>query len=303
MEYCPICDSGLEYVEVHDKWHCWNCDKYFMQVVDEPEPVQKPPKSSIGTYSKGRLAAVLFIVIMMIIGTVICGILATPEKESNNEEGDIENDQDNGVLNIVSVSYTPHDPQADDEIIVTARIENCVGASMEFFSYFASGMGGGGTMEHLGGGVYEDYFRSFDDGSEIWFIVIAGDGDGNFQVSDEIIIQVGEIERSDISLLSINNIDYDPRTPKVSDRRIDVSAEITSDRTIEYVNFFHLVITHGSSFGGGGSFSDYDGDNIHEGSFSLGDNPTDGTIIYFKFAAQDESGNTAVTTTYKLKIS
>lgn len=80
MEYCPFCDSGLEYVEVHDKWHCWNCDKYFMQVVDEDEnePVRKHPKSSKDTYSKGRLAAVGFVIIMMSIGIVICGYLAIP---------------------------------------------------------------------------------------------------------------------------------------------------------------------------------------------------------------------------------
>jgi hypothetical protein len=303
MEYCPFCDGELDYLPDRNKWYCYRCDKYFMQTpVDEPESIPD------AHYKRSKVIAVVFVVIILILGVVSCMYLAVPVSKTRqeNDEGDnggINEDKNDGSLKIISVSYTPQNPQPGDMILVTAITENCARASMEFCSYFASDTGGGGTMEHLGDGVYEDYFNPFEEGTELWFIVIAVDKEGNFQVSDEIIIQIGNVERSDISTLSFNSVYYYPRNPTISDKSIDVSAEITSDSTIEYVHFFYQAISSSSSYGGGGILDDHGNDNIYEDSFSLGEDPVQGTIIFFKFAAQDESGNTAVTVTYDILIS
>ncbi len=77
MEYCPFCDSELELtLRKNDKWYCRNCNKYFIQVVDEDEPASEPSRRAV--YSKGRVAAVWFVIIMMIIGIIICGYLTIP---------------------------------------------------------------------------------------------------------------------------------------------------------------------------------------------------------------------------------
>lgn len=296
MEYCPFCDGELELtLTKKDKWYCRNCNKYFLQVpADEPEPFREP------SLSKSRVITVIFIVVIVLLGVITCIILATPVTKTNEEEnvGD-----DGGPLNIISVTYTPQDPQADDEIIVTAEIENCAGASLQYCAYFAGGASGGGTMSRVEDGIYEDELRAFDDGTEIWVIVKARDTNGNFQISDELIIQVGEIERSGISSLSISNIGYSPRTPTPADVGVKAWATITSDREITYVGLYSKFFYFEGSGGSGGTIWDDDGDNIFEEFAHLDDGLPVGAKVYFKFVAQDESGNTAVSSTYKLTIS
>jgi len=77
-EYCPVCDNQMEYLAVSKKWHCTRCDKYFMQVVDEDEQENEPGTVTKSEYSKGKVAAVGFVVIMMLLGMIICGYMAIP---------------------------------------------------------------------------------------------------------------------------------------------------------------------------------------------------------------------------------
>ncbi|MCK5559804.1 MAG: hypothetical protein KAJ51_04400 [Thermoplasmata archaeon] len=296
MEYCPLCDGELELtLRKKDKWYCRNCNKYFLQVpADEPEPLRE------SHYSKSRVITVIFIVVIVLLGVIACIYIATPVKKTNEEENEGDN---GGPLNIISVTYTPQDPQADDEIVVTAEIENCAGASLRYSTYFAGGGSGGRTMSRVEDGIYEDELRPFDDGTEIWVIVKARDTNGNFQISDELIIQVGEIERSGISSLSISNIGYNPRTPTPADVGVKTWATITSDREITYVHFCSMRFYLEGSGSSSGTTRDDDGDNIFEEFAHLDGGLPVGAKVYFKFAAQDESGNTAVSATYKLTIS
>jgi hypothetical protein len=76
-EYCPICDGELEIaLGKEDTWHCMNCDKYFLRVIDDDESISETSQKRV--YSKGKVAAVGFIVILMILGIIICGYLAMP---------------------------------------------------------------------------------------------------------------------------------------------------------------------------------------------------------------------------------
>lgn len=240
----------------------------------------------------------------MKILAMICGlILLTSFNSGCFEENGSKKDESIGK--IISVTQDPENPKTGDEIIITAIVENCTGCGFSYESYFAGGSSLRTDMEKVGDGRYEIKIGPFDNGTEIWYIIDTVGYDDSIVVSDSFIIQIGEIERSNITSLNISNIHRSPQSPTTKDTIITVSADVTSNVTRSYVWFgymyFFLDGDESGSSGGGGCMGYKSGDT-YEDDIHLWDG-NKGTRVFYKIAAQDESGNTAVSPTFSFVIS
>jgi hypothetical protein len=211
-----------------------------------------------------------------------------------------------GNITLIRLTQTPENPQASDEITITAVITGGspfggAGTSITYISYFGSGSGSGSKpMESIGNNKYKATFHG-SNGSEIWCLITSGNN-----ILADHTIQVGHIERSNLTSLAIKNITQTPEKPTSETTSITITAEITSNVNVTEVEFMKEIISQsGSSGGGSGGMLKTENNTYSETispyGFGLSDAHQNrkfesGTTIYYRIAAQDESGNTAVIT-------
>ena len=219
-------------------------------------------------------------------------------------------------IKILSVNHKPENPQPGDKITITADITGGspflgAGTSCEYSYYFGAGGGGGSrTMSSVGDNKYTFTLPStFSEGSEIWYMIHAGN-----EISDSYTIQVGHVERSNISTLSITNVTQGPENPTTETNSVIVKADIRSNVSITEVKILYkrFYPPHGSGGGSnGGRYSSDDDSYSFNISLTRGGMLSSssedkhypkGSKVFYRIAAKDELGNTAVTTTYSFTI-
>jgi len=217
-------------------------------------------------------------------------------------------------VKIIEVSHKPENPLPGEDITITATVENSKKCPIHIISFFAGGLGISASMEKINDKTWEYKLddQQFSNGTEIWVVVHAISYDNSFFVSDEDTIQIGNVERSDITTLSISNIEYFPPAPTSEDTYILINASVTSNSTISKVEigytFFHShgwIFGSGGSGGGGGGLMTYQNDSKYGFYIDTSrylSNSNDARLL-FRITAQDESGNTAVSSTTSLIIS
>lgn len=211
-----------------------------------------------------------------------------------------------GKAEIVSVSHAPKNPTAEDNITLKTKVK---GTSQPvkylYHCYFeisetakASGTFMTPTSEE--GEYSTQLLLNPKNGMEISCFIITWDDNGNPLLSDEHIIQIGSIERSDKSTLKITNITHGtPPNPNTS-TSIDIQAEIRTDAPPVEAEIIPFYYGKNKTF----SLVDRFGDkmNPQPGNtyqqeilppFTPGKWPSNVTVQY-KIVAEDNSGNTAV---------
>jgi hypothetical protein len=143
--------------------------------------------------------------------------------------------------------------------------------------------------------------QPFSNGTEVWFMVGATGYDSSFAVSEDYILQIGQIERSNISSITISNIHQFPQTPTKEDTVVTVSADITSNITLTDTWFGYKHFTENGSGGGSGIMGHKSGYTFEEEIYISDED--EGTMIFYKIAAKDASGNTATSPTFNFTIS
>jgi phage FluMu protein Com len=249
------------------------------------------PGDIISTMKKNRKIAFI-LVSVFVVSTLILVWGFTPTGST-------------GTITLISLSQTPENPQAYDDITITAEITGGspfggAGAYIKYSTYFGHGSESGTKpMESIGNNKYKATFHG-SNGTEIWCLITSG----NHILADHTI-QVGHIERSNITSLAIRNITQTPETPTSETTSITIAAEITSTVNVTEVKFIKEVISQSGSSSSSFGMKKTENNTYSETITPFGSRFSDvyqnqkftsGTIIYYRIAAQDESGNTAVIT-------
>lgn len=200
-----------------------------------------------------------------------------------------------GDINIISVSQTPENPQPGDTITVIAEISG----GSPFLGVSASLHYSGrreGTVTSIDNNMYSFTFPyPFEDGTEEWYVIRAGD-----KISEVYILQVGHVERSNITSLAITDVIQTPEKPTTATSSVEISAKVTSNVTISEVTLEHMRFYEHGSGGGGGSMRS-DGNDTYEYRI-YPQYYESGTQVFYRITAKDESGNTAVTPVYTFTL-
>lgn len=219
---------------------------------------------------------------------------------------------------ILDVYVSPEHPTSSDDITVTAHVVSDSSAYLQvginYCSFFSSSRSGGSTMLPIGNDLYEiemtRYGIPFPDGTEVWFMVIASVGYGDAVISDSYTFQVGEVLRNGPSGLTIHQVTHTPQEPTTEDD-IVVTATIFSDAEITDVELSYMHFLGAYSGSGSSTMIFESGDNYtgeiapyepfppmpSDGGFS------EGQVFYYRVAAMDETGNTALSDVYTFTIS
>ena len=239
-----------------------------------------------------KIIAILIFLIIIVSLVIIWGLTPT------------------GEIKILSVKHTPENPQPGDKIKIIAEITGgspFLGAnpSCSYECYFGSSMGGSTTMSSVGDNKYtltlNPTFSYFSEGTEIWYIIKGGN-----DISDSYTIQIGYVERSNISTLSITNVTQNPENPTTETKTVIITADIRSNVSIEEVIILYNIFIppHGSGGGSNGGFKSSINDFY---SFRISLTPEHilssnedqyypkGTKVFYKIVTKDKLGNTAVT--------
>ncbi len=215
-----------------------------------------------------------------------------------------------GEMKILDITHSPQNPSPGENITLTATIEGTSGyvPHDEYNYYFGTGLGaglsgGGGMWDSVSNGNYTRGLYSADNGTEISYFVIVWNSDGNPTISDEHIIQVGHVERSDITTLSISNVNHDPPPSSGTMSSIHVYATVQSDAPSIDVDIIYTFARKGGSSGGGsggGTLSE----NTYEGRiYGAPDSGwSSGTVVKYKIVAKDNMANTACSEWFTLNI-
>lgn len=238
-----------------------------------------------------KLKILVVIIFVLILSTILNSGCFEEEQKKENEN----------KVKIAFVTQNPEIPIAGEIIIITANVENCSGCGFNYRSFFTSEEGGSRTMREVGPGQYETTIGPFNNKTEIWYMVVAEDNDGSIIISDEYIFQIGEIERSNITTLTISNIYHSPQNPTTKNTHITVSGDLTSNISISYAWLGYMYFYPGGSSSGGGQMNFLNGDTYNNKIYFNNENKD--LHLYYKIAVQDESGNTAVSPTFNLTIS
>ncbi|MCK4365947.1 MAG: hypothetical protein KAW45_07840 [Thermoplasmatales archaeon] len=160
-------------------------------------------------------------------------------------------------------------------------------------------------MEHLGGNNYSVTFQGYNyggyNGTEIWFVIYYGTN-----ILAERIIQIGHVERSDISTLTITNITQEPKNPTTSTLSVTITADITSNANITEIETNRHIFGKSSRSSGGGSGHIINDTLVFDISLTMGGGyfadsqevktyPA-GSKVFYQITAEDELGNTALYT-------
>jgi hypothetical protein len=261
-------------------------------MVEEKEksgPVEHRPEQAGPAPQKKSMAWIIPVVIVVII--VIAVVLAVFVLRPSDGSG--------GGPSILSVSHTPLNPAPGENTTVTITVDDGYLRDIHVMPYFEGmHMSEPGFFDEVEDGVYESNFRPFNDGTEIWYIVNVHDRKGTYVFSYDNTIQVGHVERSAISTLSISNVEYSTANPNF----ISVQADITSDATITHVylvNWVEYIDEDGMMSGSGGMPAmSANGDTYSSMMSPLSGITTSSVVVeahgFFRIVAQDDSGNTAV---------
>jgi hypothetical protein len=133
------------------------------------------------------------------------------------------------------------------------------------------------------------------------------------EISDSYTIQVGHVERSNISTLSITNVTKNPENPTTEIKTAKITADITSNVSIKYVKILYYIFTPSQGIkvaNIGGSYSD--DNNSYTFKIPVSQSimissiediySTKGTKVFYKIVAKDILDNTAVTLVYSFII-
>ncbi len=201
-----------------------------------------------------------------------------------------------GDINIISVSQTPENPQPGDTITVIAEISG----GSPFLGVSAS-LHSSGRMERtvtsIDNNKYSFTFpHPFQDGTEKWYMIRAGD-----EISEVYILQVGHVQRSNITSLTITDVIQTPEKPTTATSSVEISVKVTSNVTISKVTLERMRFYEDGGSGSGGGPMWSDGNGTYEKRISTQDYKS-GTRVFYRITAKDESGNTAVTPVYMFTL-
>lgn len=235
------------------------------------------------------------VIAIVLIGSLLYGVYLKTQEDSRERR-----------VKIISVVHEPENPLPGQKITVTAVAENSSECNIQWRSYFTEGRGGGWSMGSVGDGkyVYETY-SGFENGTEVSYRVCALGHDGSIAVSNEYTIQIGKVERSDITTLTISNVHHSPQYPH-NDINVTVWADVTSNVAVSKVEFVGIWFYSTS----GGCI----GDKMMKKSEATYEyvlfiktpliaGIPKGAIVFYKIVAQDESGNTAVSPIDSFEVS
>jgi hypothetical protein len=201
-----------------------------------------------------------------------------------------------GDINIISVSQTPENPRPGDAITVIAEISG----GSPFLGVSAS-LHSSGRMERtvtsIDNNKYSFTFpHPFQDGTEKWYMIRAGD-----EISEVYILQVGHVQRSNITSLTITDVIQTPEKPTTATSSVEISVKVTSNVTISKVTLERMRFYEDGGSGSGGGPMWSDGNGTYEKRISTQDYKS-GTRVFYRITAKDESGNTAVTPVYMFTL-
>jgi hypothetical protein len=251
-------------------------------------PVSKPTHAEPSDINPGKW--IIPIVIIMVIILVVAMVAALLNKSGPFESPGFR-----------SITHIPLNPEPGEDITLRAEVIRSSGCSFRYRAFFESNSGGSLGTTSPGANVYETEIGPFDEGTEVWYVVKVDTYDNTIIVSGDNYIQIGEVERSDITTLSIDNIEYTPENPTTSDDSITVKFTVTSNVSITSVTHSYSLFRSRGSSGSSGSTVSEGGDNY---KFLIDiQNAPKGSVVLFKIAAQDGSGNTALSDTFELEIS
>jgi hypothetical protein len=242
------------------------------------------------------LIIISLVIAIVLIGSLLYGVYLKMQEDGREDK-----------VKIINVSHEPENPLPGQKITITAIAENSSECNIQWRSYFTEGRNGGWSMGSIGDGKYVyETSSGFENGTEVSYRVCAIGSDSTFAVSNEYTIQIGEVERSDITTLSISDVQHSPQNPTKDDMYLTFCADVTSNVTISNVELVSSYFTSTS----GGSFGDKmmkKNGNTYEYLF-LNNMPgiypiPKGAMVFYKVVAQDESGNTAVSPSFSFTIS
>jgi hypothetical protein len=211
-----------------------------------------------------------------------------------------------GSAVIVSVTHTPQNPSPGQTIMITVESKNASDCGVQTLSFFKGGSDDRGFGPSCGSAHWDVNIGSFEDGTIVWYVVSVRGSDGNLVISQNNTIQIGAVESSNITTLKISAVSHYPQTPIVSGGMVNVEAGVSSNATIENVEIRHVIFGNHSGGTGVGSMST-SGGNIYKAHIPFGffeDVPDfEGITIYYRIAAKDSSGNTALSEVISFTVS
>jgi hypothetical protein len=201
-----------------------------------------------------------------------------------------------GDINIINVTQTPENPEPGDTITVIAEIAGGSPFLGVRASLHCSGRRAG-TLTSVDKNKYSFTFAyPFQDDTEKWCMIRAGD-----KMSEVYIIQVGHVERSNITSLAITGVIQTPEQPATATSSVDISAKVTSNVSISEVTLEDMRFYEHGSGGGYGPMRSH-GNDTYEDCICT-EFYESGTQVFYRISAKDESGNTAVTPVYSFTLS
>jgi hypothetical protein len=191
-------------------------------------------------------------------------------------------------------------------IMITVESKNASDCGVQTLSFFKGGSDDRGFGPSCGSAHWDVNIGSFEDGTIVWYVVSVRGSDGNLVISQNNTIQIGAVESSNITTLKISAVSHYPQTPIVSGGMVNVEAGVSSNATIENVEIRHVIFGNHSGGTGVGSMST-SGGNIYKAHIPFGffeDVPDfEGITIYYRIAAKDSSGNTALSEVISFTVS
>lgn len=230
--------------------------------------------------------------------------------------GDEQNGDNHGDPKILSIIQEPQNPSAGEKLSITIVVENVTYCRLQYESqqlYNESGHGsgsggGGGSMDRRNKTTFVYTFNPFVNGTWVWYMVQANGFNSNYVLSDEYTFQIGDIEAGNQSTLAISNVSYSPTTPSRQDEEVIVTANISSNETLDEISFsvfffFYDGTASSSSSGGWDPLENATYTQTFDLRRRLDDTlyPRE-TLIFFFIMATDDSGNSEISPTYTFKL-
>lgn len=254
--------------------------------------------------NKGVSNTVILVIIVIIAAVAGLSLISGGEEIGSSE------------TKIVSVSNSPEDPQPGENITISCEIQNQPADVLPSFichSYFrAPRVSTSGTFLKSDG-AYSSTINPFTKArEEISYFVITWDKRGNSILSDEHIIQVGDVKRDNSTSLRITGVDHGPLPAPNSSTELKVSAKVEDNVPIASVWLISALYGRESTKFGKTEFT-YTNmtemtktpDNNYEGEVTPPvpeEKWPTGTKIMYKIVGKDYAKNTAVTEWYKTKV-
>ena len=213
-------------------------------------------------------------------------------------------------LRILSVSVSPEPGVPDQPLTVTAHIQGGtflrpVGVSADYVSFFAYEAGGGGGLYAKGGDTYSGTVGPFPNGTAVWIVVVASDGQST-RSSNGLTVDVGLVPEGGPSGLRLTTVVLDPPQPTSLDMP-KVTVNVTSAANVTSVTLAYV----GFSASGGGSgmtamFPTPSGDYYIPLFGTFGGTPsgmtTVGAVWMYRIGAEDSTGNTVLSPIYNFTV-